>query len=100
MLYTSDRRDEIVSGAYEASIPTHGGSIAIAAAAATAAAVSSAIDGAGPRDILAHAEAAAADAERRWPGRTRAGFASLVRRAHDELSGLTGSFMNLKNPFR
>lgn len=89
ILYGSARLEEIVSGAREASISTHGGSIAIAAAAATAAAVSLAIDGAGPRDILAHAEAAAADAERRWPGRTSAGFASMVRRVHDELNGLT-----------
>ncbi|HYS24814.1 MAG TPA: ADP-ribosylglycohydrolase family protein [Vicinamibacterales bacterium] len=89
ILYGSARLEEIVSGAREASISTHGGSIATAAAAATAAAVSLAIDGAGPRDILAHAEAAAADAERRWPGRTSAGFASIVRRVHDELNGLT-----------
>ena len=89
ILYDSDRREEIVNGAHEASIPTHGGSIAIAAAAATAAAVSSAIDGAGPRDVIAHAEQAAADAERRWPGRTAAAFATILRQVHDDLSGAT-----------
>jgi ADP-ribosylglycohydrolase len=86
IMYTSDRRDDIVNGAREVSIPTHGGSIAIAAAAATAAAVSSAIDGAGPRDIIAHAEQAAADAERRWPGRAAPAFATVVRQVHQELS--------------
>ena len=86
ILYTSDRRDAIVNGAREASIPTHGGSIAIAAAAATAAAVSSAIDGAGPRDIIAHAEQAAAEAERRWPGSAGSGFAAVVRQVHEDLS--------------
>jgi ADP-ribosylglycohydrolase len=85
ILYTSDRRDEIVNGAREASIPTHGGSIGIAAAAATAAAVSAAIDGAEPRDIIAHAEQAAAEAERRWPG-AGSGFAAAVRQVHEDLS--------------
>ena len=48
IFYTSDRLDELVTGAREASISTHGGSLAIAAAAATAAAVSAAIDAASP----------------------------------------------------
>src|SRR5262245_30889865 len=39
-----DRLDDLVNGAREASIPTHGGLLAIAAAAATAAAVSAAIE--------------------------------------------------------
>jgi ADP-ribosylglycohydrolase len=45
ILYPSDSLDELVHGAWEASISTHGGSLAIAAAAATAAAVSAAVDG-------------------------------------------------------
>src|SRR4029434_10105319 len=45
VLYRSARLDELVNAAREASISTHGGSLAIAAAAATAAAVSAAIDG-------------------------------------------------------
>ncbi len=97
IVYASDRLDEIVSGAREASISTHGGWIALAAAAATAAAVSSAIDGAAPRDIIAHAEQAAADAERRWPGPAPAAFASVVRRVHDELNGLTAPHPGLRH---
>src|SRR5215475_12108620 len=63
-----DRLDDLVNGAREASIPTHGGSIAIAAAAATAAAVSAAIDEWPADEIIRLAESAAAEAERRWPG--------------------------------
>lgn len=66
ILYRSDRLDDIVTAAREASIPTHGGVLAIAAAAATAVAVSAAIDGASPLEIIGLAERAAAQAERRW----------------------------------
>ena len=85
IFYTSDRLDEIVSGAREASISTHGGSLAIAAAAATAAAVSAAIDGASSHDVLELAERAAADAERRWPGGPAPAFANAIRTVHDNL---------------
>jgi ADP-ribosylglycohydrolase len=88
ILYGSNRLDEIVASAREASIPTHGGSVAIAAAAATAAAVSAAIDGGTQRDIIAHAARAATEAERRWPGRTPASFARIIRDVHDDLSAV------------
>jgi ADP-ribosylglycohydrolase len=89
IVFRSDRLGEIVTGAREASISTHGGSIAIAAAAATAAAVSAAIDGGTQGDILVHAERAATAAEGRWPGRTPASFAGVIREAHDDLSAQT-----------
>ncbi|MGH7720122.1 MAG: ADP-ribosylglycohydrolase family protein, partial [Gemmatimonadaceae bacterium] len=88
IFYTSDCLDELVSAAREASIPTHGGSLAIAAAAATAAAVSAAIDGASPRDILGVAERAAAIAESRWPGRRAPASANVIRAVHDSLASL------------
>jgi ADP-ribosylglycohydrolase len=88
MFYTSDRLDELVNGAREASISTHGGSLAIAAAAATAAAVSAAIDAASPLEVLQHAERAAAQAERQWPGRAAPAFASAIRIVHDSLACL------------
>ena len=59
MLYQPDRLDELVASAREASIPTHGGILAIAAAAATAAAVSAAIACAPADEILAIAIRAA-----------------------------------------
>ena len=77
--------DELVSGAREAAISTHGGSLAIAAAAATAAAVSAAIDGAPADGIFALAEAAAAQAERRWPGAAAPAMANAIRAVHEQL---------------
>jgi ADP-ribosylglycohydrolase len=88
ILYGSDRLDELVNGAREASISTHGGSLAIAAAAATAAAVSAAIDAAPRHRVLELAERAAAEAERRWPGRSAHSFATAIRTVHDELASL------------
>lgn len=86
IFYASGRLDEIVEGAYEASISTHGGSLAIAAAAATAAAVSAAIDAASAREILELATRAADQAQQRWPARERPAFANALRAAHDLLS--------------
>jgi ADP-ribosylglycohydrolase len=79
IVHKSTRLDEIVAAAREASIPTHGGSLALAAAAATAMAVSAAIDGATGPEIFALAERAASQAER---GRTNDGatpFADAMR---------------------
>jgi ADP-ribosylglycohydrolase len=80
--YPSNRLEALVSGAEAASIPTHGGPLAIAAAAATAAAVSAAIDGAPPSGILAMAQRAAAQAERRRSGIDDSTFAEAVRDIH------------------
>lgn len=76
ILYRSAGLDEIVAGAREAAIPTHGGSLAIAAAAATAAAVSAAIDGASPLDIIGLAQRAAA---------LDGTFGEAVRTTYDDL---------------
>jgi ADP-ribosylglycohydrolase len=88
MLYASDCLDELVCAAYEASIPTHGGSLAIAGAAANAAAVSAAIDGASGPDVLEAAVRAASRAESRWPGGGRPVFASTIRAVSDDLASL------------
>jgi ADP-ribosylglycohydrolase len=87
ILYRSHRLDDIVSGAHEASIPTHGGSLARAAAAATAAAVSSAIDGAGPQEILDLAVRAAQCSESARPGSMPATFGAAIRTIHEDLVG-------------
>ena len=87
-IHSSGRIDELVTGAREASISTHGGPLAIAAAAATAAAVSAAIDGAAASDVLAHAERAAAEAERRWPGGVPGACAGAIRAVYDDLATL------------
>ena len=83
-----DRLDDLVNGAREASIPTHGGLIAIAAAAATAAAVSAAIEEWPADEIITLAESAAAEAERRWPGDDSTRFARTVRSTYDDLKRL------------
>jgi ADP-ribosylglycohydrolase len=62
MLHASSARDALVRDAREASISTHGGRLAIAAAAATAAAVSAALDGASGEGILELAVDAASTA--------------------------------------
>ena len=59
LVYGSQNIRQIVIGAREASISTHGGPLAIAAAAATAAAVSAVVDGAEADAILELAQRAA-----------------------------------------
>jgi ADP-ribosylglycohydrolase len=86
MLYSSRRLDVIVTAAREASIPTHGGPVAIAAAAATAAAVSGAVDGLSPAGIIALAERAAAASDSARPGATAGRFAEHVRATHEGLA--------------
>ena len=85
ILYRSDRLEQIVAAAREASVPTHGGTLAIAAAAATAAAVSAAIDGASSCDIIAIAQRAAALSERDQSGSASATFAEALRTIHQDL---------------
>jgi ADP-ribosylglycohydrolase len=88
VVFRPARLDDLVNGAREASIPTHGGSIAIAGAAATAAAVSAAIEAWSADEIVTFAESAAAYAERRWPGDSSARFAQKVRSTYDDLRRL------------
>jgi ADP-ribosylglycohydrolase len=88
MLYRSTAFEDLLRGAREASVSTHGGSLAIAAAAATAVAVSTAIDGGPPDEVFASAERAASDAERRWPGPGAPAFALAMRHVHDTLARL------------
>ena len=64
MLHRPDRLDDIVAAAREASVSTHAGPLALAAAAANAAAVSAAVEGMPAAEIIALAQRAAAIAER------------------------------------
>src|SRR5206468_2896907 len=89
IFYTSHRAEELLNGAREASVSTHGGSLAIAGAAAVAAAVSAAIDEASPDEVLESAECAAAEAERRWPAAAAPVFADAVRTVHHTLRRLS-----------
>jgi ADP-ribosylglycohydrolase len=86
VLYRSERLDDLVEGAREASIPTHGGTLAIAAAAATAAAVSAAIDGASTPEIMRLALCAATLAEGGATSARSGAFVDAVRHIREYLS--------------
>ena len=85
--YASNRLEDIVRGAREASIPTHGGVLAIAAAAATAASVSAAIDGASAVEMFDLAQRAATLAEVQCAGSANSIFATALRTIRDDLRG-------------
>ena len=85
ILFRSARLDRILAGAREASIPTHGGPLALAASAAAAAAVSAAIDGASADEIIDLAQRAATLAEFERTGSGDAVFARAIRTIHDDL---------------
>jgi ADP-ribosylglycohydrolase len=85
ILYRPDRLDDIVEGAYQASISTHGGPLALAAAAAAAAAVSAAIDGADAGEIVRLARGAAERAEQKRSGSRDTLFARAMEAVQDDL---------------
>lgn len=97
VFYPSNSLDELTRGAYECAIPTHGGQMAICAAAAVAGAISAALEGRSIDDVLAVTLAASRQAESlRTSGATatitqsiEAIYSDLVRRQHlvvDELA--------------
>lgn len=88
ILYRSHRLEEIVEGAHQASISTHGGPLALAGAAATAAAVSAAIDGADGLEIVRFAQVAGERAERKRSGSRGTAFAGALGSVYDGLSRL------------
>jgi len=67
VLYPSSRLDELIRGAYECAIPTHGGQMAVCAAAAVAGAVSAALEGRSSAEVLTAALRASKQAERLRP---------------------------------
>ena len=89
VLYSPERWDELVRGAYESSIPTHGGSLAICAAAAVAGAISGALQGMPATVVLRLAIKAARDAEAFTgapEGRDSPKIAVLIQEMHADLS--------------
>ena len=86
LLYSSNRLDDIVAAARQVSIPTHGGPLALAAAAATAAAVSADVDGRSPIEIFDLAERAAVQAEQERSETNDPEFARAMRDVRRELS--------------
>jgi ADP-ribosylglycohydrolase len=88
ILYSSHRLDDLIRGAYEASIPTHGGQLAISAAAAVAVAVSVALDGGSANDVLTWSVRAAKMAESLCSSQRRVTIASANEDVHDNVSRL------------
>ncbi|WP_342553532.1 ADP-ribosylglycohydrolase family protein [Paenibacillus sp. FSL R7-0652] len=87
-LFSTQRLNDLVSSVFEASIPTHGGRIAICGASAVAAAVSAAIDEKLPSEIVQHAVQAARIAEKYRPETTEENIADLILRVYEDLSSL------------
>ena len=78
IIYASHRLEDLKRGAYECAVPTHGGPVALAAAAAVAGAVSAAVEGAGAREVLEVALAASEESVE-ISGSIRSLHASLQR---------------------
>ncbi len=81
VLSRTDRLEELVDAAYEVSIPTHGGTLAIGAAAAVAGAVSAGLEGRTAGEVLQTALRAARLTE-------GSAIADSIEKMHDELRGL------------
>jgi ADP-ribosylglycohydrolase len=86
IVYSHKNLSTLVEAAFQASVPTHGGQLAICAASAVAAAVSAAVDGQAPATILGAAVAAATLAEHYCPPSASKSVAELLRQMYDTLS--------------
>jgi ADP-ribosylglycohydrolase len=85
IVYSYRRLSMLIEAAIQASIPTHGGSLALCAASAVAAAVSAAVDGQSPTDIVATAMIAAQGAEQYRPAASSETIAEALQRIYHEL---------------
>jgi ADP-ribosylglycohydrolase len=79
ILFASSALQQLVDGAREASISTHGGSLAVA--------VSAAIDEASPQQVVKLAVEVAARVEDQWPDRAPS-FAAAIQAVHERLASL------------
>jgi len=89
VLYSPNCIDDLVRAAYESSIPTHGGQMAICAAAAVAAAISAAVEGMPTAEVLELALGAARKAEAfasAARGKTTPSIAASIQEMHADLS--------------
>lgn len=85
-LYSTHKIEELVSSVFEASISTHGGRIAISGACAIAAAVSAAIDGKSPTEIVEYSVLAAKMSEKYRPAASEDNVADIISSVHNDLS--------------
>jgi ADP-ribosylglycohydrolase len=85
VIFPPDSRDRLIRGAYECAIPTHGGQLAICAAAAVAGAVSAAVEGAPASDVLATAVIASKEAEALRPSKRASTISVSLERIYSDL---------------
>ena len=85
MIFPPDRLHQIIRGAYECAIPTHGGQLAICAAAAVAGAVSAAVEGAPATEVMAAALMASKGAETFQPSRRASTISTSLERIYSDL---------------
>jgi ADP-ribosylglycohydrolase len=86
VFYPSNRLDELIRGAYECAIPTHGGPMAVGAAAAVAGAVSAAIDGRPASEVLTVAIRASTEAESLRPCGEASTIAAAIQEIYSDLT--------------
>jgi ADP-ribosylglycohydrolase len=85
VFYPSSRLDELIRGAYECAIPTHGGQLAVCAAAAVAGAVSAALEGRSSVEVLTVALSASKGAESLRPSTEAATLTRSIAAIHSDL---------------
>lgn len=85
IVYSARRILDLIEAVFQASVSTHGGQFGICAAASFAAAVSAAIDGRPPDDVLGVAVDAAHQAERYRPPSSVGNMAAALRKMYGEL---------------
>lgn len=85
IIYSSDKIQEIVSAVFESCIPTHGGQLAICAAASIAGAVSAAIDGKSRDEIFRIAVSASKEATKYRSSSNDIKFDEILIHMYDDL---------------
>ena len=85
IIFAPDKLDRLIRGAYECAIPTHGGQLAICAAAAVACAVSVAVEGAPATEVMAAALMASQEAEAFRPSERASTINASLERIYSDL---------------
>lgn len=86
VIYPASRLDDLVQGAYQCAIPTHGGQRAICAAAAVAGAVSAALEGRSSPEVLNIALSVSREAETLRPPGEGATMTQSIERIYTDLA--------------
>jgi ADP-ribosylglycohydrolase len=85
VIYPSNRLDDLIRGAYECAVPTHGGQLAICAAAAVAGGVSAALEGRPRAEVLTVALRASEQSETLRPSDESSTIARSIEKIYSDL---------------